>query len=312
MSEFNIEVEGGSSVRLPTGGKYCPKDIIVTAKGGGSTGGGDIDAFIDGSMTEVDSGATSIRSYALYRSPVASGNFPNAISVGKYAFSYCDNLITVSLPNAADFDTYVFYYSKALKTICLPKAKSIGMRMFYACYDLESVDFHTATSIGQEVFVHCSELISVTLRSQTVCTLDSVNSFQSLYKFLNEDGPGRIYVPSNLVDAYKSATNWSSLASKIVAIEGEGGGEESWLFEDMMIDTSGNNNLPTPVDGVSYTAFVDGEEIATSTCTGGVLHFNTEDYRIYLIYDASTGLGWHFHPIDSSVSMGNVSIRINE
>ena len=34
MSEFNIEVQGGSSVRLPTGGKYCEKDIIVTASGG--------------------------------------------------------------------------------------------------------------------------------------------------------------------------------------------------------------------------------------------------------------------------------------
>lgn len=35
MSEFNIEVAGGSSVRLPTAGKYCPKDIVVTASGGG-------------------------------------------------------------------------------------------------------------------------------------------------------------------------------------------------------------------------------------------------------------------------------------
>lgn len=32
---FNIEVEGGSSVRLPTAGKYCDRDIIITALGGG-------------------------------------------------------------------------------------------------------------------------------------------------------------------------------------------------------------------------------------------------------------------------------------
>lgn len=31
MSEFNIEVKGGSSVRLPTAGKYCDRDIVVTA-----------------------------------------------------------------------------------------------------------------------------------------------------------------------------------------------------------------------------------------------------------------------------------------
>ncbi|MBR2388213.1 MAG: hypothetical protein IKB02_05980 [Clostridia bacterium] len=35
MSEFNITVEGGSSVRLPTAGKYVDRDIIVTATGSG-------------------------------------------------------------------------------------------------------------------------------------------------------------------------------------------------------------------------------------------------------------------------------------
>lgn len=35
MSEFNIEVQGGTAVKLPTAGKYCEKDIIVTAIGGG-------------------------------------------------------------------------------------------------------------------------------------------------------------------------------------------------------------------------------------------------------------------------------------
>lgn len=34
MSEFNIEVAGGSSVRLPAAGKYCDRDIIITAEGG--------------------------------------------------------------------------------------------------------------------------------------------------------------------------------------------------------------------------------------------------------------------------------------
>ena len=37
MSEFNITVEGGSSVRLPTAGKYVDRDIIVTATGSTET-----------------------------------------------------------------------------------------------------------------------------------------------------------------------------------------------------------------------------------------------------------------------------------
>lgn len=35
MSELNITVEGGKSVRLLTAGKYCDRDIIITATGGG-------------------------------------------------------------------------------------------------------------------------------------------------------------------------------------------------------------------------------------------------------------------------------------
>ena len=31
MSEFNVEVSAGSSVRLLTAGKYCPEDIIVSS-----------------------------------------------------------------------------------------------------------------------------------------------------------------------------------------------------------------------------------------------------------------------------------------
>ena len=35
MSEHNITVQGGSSVRLPTAGKYCDRDILVRAEPGG-------------------------------------------------------------------------------------------------------------------------------------------------------------------------------------------------------------------------------------------------------------------------------------
>lgn len=34
MSHFQIDVDSGKTVRLPTGGKYCPEDIVVTANGG--------------------------------------------------------------------------------------------------------------------------------------------------------------------------------------------------------------------------------------------------------------------------------------
>lgn len=38
MNEINLTVEGGTSKRLLTSGKYCDRDIVVTATGGGSGG----------------------------------------------------------------------------------------------------------------------------------------------------------------------------------------------------------------------------------------------------------------------------------
>ena len=38
---FNIEVEGGKTVRLPTAGKYCDRDIVIAALGGGGGSGSD-------------------------------------------------------------------------------------------------------------------------------------------------------------------------------------------------------------------------------------------------------------------------------
>lgn len=39
MSDINIEVAGGTSIRLLTAGKYCDKNIVITASGGGESGG---------------------------------------------------------------------------------------------------------------------------------------------------------------------------------------------------------------------------------------------------------------------------------
>lgn len=48
----NITVESGKSIRLPTSGKYCDRDIIVTATGGGSA-----TAYTVSSVDELPSNA---------------------------------------------------------------------------------------------------------------------------------------------------------------------------------------------------------------------------------------------------------------
>ena len=63
MSELNINVEGGSSTKLLTAGKYCPDDIIITASGGG---GGEVEPIVlTGNQTYGCAGAMA-SNYKMY------------------------------------------------------------------------------------------------------------------------------------------------------------------------------------------------------------------------------------------------------
>ena len=62
-------------------------------------------------------------------------------------------------------------------------------------------------------FYSCSNLTSIYVgtNTSTVCTLSDTGAFDDCTNLTS------IYVPANLVDSYKSATNWSSYADKIKA-----------------------------------------------------------------------------------------------
>ena len=66
MSEFKITVPGGSTVRLPTSGKYCDRDIVITATGNSGAAGVEtcsvtVDFFSYGAImyTQLTSGGIS-------------------------------------------------------------------------------------------------------------------------------------------------------------------------------------------------------------------------------------------------------------
>ena len=195
-------------------------ELVVTENGdyapqGDSTGfktvsvnvESDIDALIDGSMTEVNSGAASVRNYAFYENrTLTSANFPNATSVGREVFYYCVKLTSANISSAMTVDVNVFQ----------------------TCRKLISVDISAATKINNFAFSGCNSLKSVILRSETVCTLVNTNVFTNCYHILgtvnstyNPTGAkdGYIYVPSHLVESYQSATNWSIFSTQFRALE---------------------------------------------------------------------------------------------
>lgn len=210
----NITVEGGTSVRLPTAGKYCDRDIVITATGGG--GGGEsptalLDAALNGSLTSIDSTITSVAAYACRGfSKLKTVNLPNATSIGTYAFYYCTVMTSINAPKVTSLGTYAFYNTK-LARVNFPLVTTIAQNSFYTCKSLEIADFGVAGTINQAAFAYCSNLKALILRkSDGICKLATATN--ALQGTPIAAGTGYVYVPAALVESYKTATNWSGYA----------------------------------------------------------------------------------------------------
>lgn len=172
----NITVEGGKSLRLYTAGKYCDRDIVITA-GGGVSGGlvlcgeasevGSFE-FDNTSLTSVDlPNATSIDAHAFQNcSALTSVNLPSAKSIGEIAFQDCSALTSVNLPSATVISNHAFAGCTALTSVDLPNVTNIGKLAFWEC-NFASVNFPIAKSIGQSAFQHCTALTRVDLPAVT-------------------------------------------------------------------------------------------------------------------------------------------------
>lgn len=108
-------------------------------------------------------------------------------------FSACRALLEVTIPaDATIFVAAAFQGDNALRRVtCLGNIASIPAQVFQRCYPLRFVDF-----------THCT----------AVPTLANVNAFDQTHAQL------KIRVPASLADAWKAATNWSSLADHIVGV----------------------------------------------------------------------------------------------
>jgi len=169
-------------------------------------------------LTTVDFPAvTTIGDRAFgYCDDLITMNFPMATSVSNYMGIDCNNLATVNIPLATSVGNNAFQRSPKLTAVNFPLATTIGYQAFRECSALETADFPSATSLDSNVFNSCTKLTAVILRGNVVCSLRGTDSFTSTAV---ESGTGYIYVPSALIDEYKSATNWSTYAAQFRALE---------------------------------------------------------------------------------------------
>ena len=183
----------------------------------------------------------SIGTYAFeYCHSLSSIAIPNKVtSIGTNAFESCYSLSNITIPNTVtSIGNYSFSGCYSLSNITIPDAfKSIGTAMFQNCYSLSNITIpNTVTSIGNYSFNNCSSLSSVVIPN-TVTSIGT-NTFYNCYgvvfydfsthtsiptlsatsAFQNIAADCEIRVPSSLYDEWIAATNWSTYASKIVAV----------------------------------------------------------------------------------------------
>ena len=246
MSEYLIQEETltgiADAIRGKTGGTdpVAVSDMAAQIEGI-QAGGGDIDAFIDGSIGgEVNRNVVSVKGNAFSScNNLISVNLPKAKTIGTNAFSNCDNLTEVHAPATTNIESGAFQNSRKITTanfplveyinsntfhscsglvsVNLPNARTIAGYAFYSCTSLRILDLPSLSKItANYAFANCSVLEALVLRKEAVCTLANQKTFTGTPI---ASGTGYIYTPSALIDQYKAATNWSIYAAQFRTLE---------------------------------------------------------------------------------------------
>lgn len=160
-------------------------------------------------------------------------HLPSLEGICSYCMNGCSNLHTIDAPNVTYFGYMPFNGARITKAI-FPLLQSTGTRGFARCWALVETDFSSLPTVNNYDFEGCSSLVkldfpvvslikvagfsgcgkltTLILRNNVLCTLENTNAFQGTPI---KSGTGYIYVPDDLVDSYKTATNWSVYANQI-------------------------------------------------------------------------------------------------
>ena len=133
---------------------------------------------------------------------------------GFEVFAGCSNLISVSLPVCEDIGTETFSGCTSLSDVYIPNCSTVGVAAFKKCKALQNISLPVCSSIELLAF-KSTNINNIVLGSTSVCSLSISTAFEDTPI---ASGTGSIYVPASLVDAYKSAKNWSYYSTQIFPI----------------------------------------------------------------------------------------------
>ena len=136
----------------------------------------------------------------------------NVTEIGNYACNYCIALASVVISDSiTKIGDYAFLHADCIETITLPDSiTEIGQSAFSTCASLSVVIISdNVTNIKANTFAYNTSALEYHFKPTTPPSLASTNVFTSIQSNCI------IYVPQGSLNAYKTATNWSSFASKM-------------------------------------------------------------------------------------------------
>ena len=167
--------------------------------------------------------------------------------------------------------TYAFYQHPNLEKVKV-SAPTIEANAFQSSSKLEVVDLTNAgaNTIAANAFASCSKLKHLVVRGLTRSTLSATSALTGTPIAL---GDGGIYVPSDLLDSYKGATNWSTYTKNIYPL-GEYPRANFDSISDSWTDILTNSDYATDyaIKDTKTMELTDGTKIKMDLAA-----FNTDD-----------------------------------
>ena len=223
-------------------------EIGLSAFSGVVNGGASDTGIASITATSLPSSLTIIGGNAFAFSNIAVATLPSGLTeIGLSAFSTCKNLQLTTLPSSlTTIGAGAFQRCTGLTTLtCNGNITSIGNNAFVgggtdrmnltdvrfpnmtadvmqifgastqsnACTKLEIFDAGLTSKIVANAFYNCTKLHILILRNTSVVELMNTSAF-SVTPFSGGGSgftSGTVYVPSALIDTYKTANNWSTL-----------------------------------------------------------------------------------------------------
>ena len=134
-------------------------------------------------------------------------------TLGNTAFQQCSSLDSeISLDNLSGSTYRTFLYCTNIPKLIIGNGVTTLGQYTIANTNVKYIDIGTGvTTINAEALAGNQILLSIIIRATTPPTLANINAFSN-----TNNCP--IYVPAESVEAYKAASVWTSLASRIQAI----------------------------------------------------------------------------------------------